>query len=450
MTGISNAFSCDSLVKIDDTLGEDINRERILKHATQHPDWLTHGYAHVWLPYTQMQTAAMPEAVVGAEGCRLRLADGSELIDGTASWWSMCHGYQHPHIVEAITRQAQTLSHVMFGGLAHEPAYTLAQRLCAVTNMGMERVFFCESGSVAVEVALKIAQQYWRNLGQLKKSKFICLNHGYHGDTVGAMSVSSASDFNRAYDNLTHRNFTLDLPTDEYSFAEFAETLAAIQGSVAALIIEPLVQAAGGFRFHSPDILSEIRRVCREHDILFIADEIATGFMRTGSLFACHEAAIEPDILCLGKALSGGHMPLAATLTSGAVFEAFLGTEYERALMHGPTFMAHPIACAAANASLDLFVQEPRAAQVEALERKLWEGLRPLRTRAGVVDVRVKGAIGVIELESDAENNQRLRQEFIARGVWLRPFGNCLYLMPALTIVDAELEQIFESISQCC
>lgn len=410
------------------------------------PTWLDQGWNHIWLPYTQMQTAALPEAVVGASGCRIQLADGRELIDGTASWWSMCHGYQHPQIVEAITKQAAALSHVMFGGLAHEPAYTLAARLCKVTGMNMSRVFFCESGSVAVEVALKMAQQYWRNIGQPRKSKFICLNHGYHGDTVGAMSVSASSEFNRAYDNLTNRNFTLDIPADEYGFAEFADTVAAIKGSVAALIIEPLVQAAGGFKFHSADILSEIRRVCREHDILFIADEIATGFARTGAMFACHEAAIEPDILCLGKALSGGHMPFAATLTNAKVFNAFLGTEYEKALMHGPTFMAHPIACAAANASLDLFEREPRIAQVELLEQKLWNGLKPFRDRAGVVDVRVKGAIGVIELESDAENNQRLRAEFIARGIWLRPFGNCLYLMPPLVMSDDELTQIFKAI----
>ncbi len=408
--------------------------------------WLTSGYPHIWLPYTQMQTADMPEAVVGAAGCRIQLADGRELIDGTASWWSMCHGYQHPHIVAAITEQAQTLSHVMFGGLAHAPAYTLATRLCKTAGMGMQRVFFAESGSVAVEVALKIALQYWRNKGEPKRNKFICFSNGYHGDTVGAMSVSARSHFNAAYDSITLRNYTLDIPTDEYSFAEFADTIAAIKGSVAALIIEPLVQAAGGFRLHSPDILSEIRRVCREHDILFIADEIATGFGRTGSMFACHEASIEPDIMCVGKAMSGGHMPLAATLTNSKVFEAFLGTEYEKALMHGPTFMAHPIACAAANASLDLFEREPRLAQAEALEQKLWEGLRRFKQRTGVVDVRIKGAIGVIEMQTDAENNQRLRQEFIARGVWLRPFGHALYLMPPLTISDAELEKIFAAI----
>ena len=410
------------------------------------PAWLEQGWGNIWLPYTQMQTAAMPEAVISAGGCTLKLADGRELIDGTASWWSMCHGYQHPHIVKAITKQAEMLSHVMFGGLAHEPAYTLANRLCKTVGMGMERVFFADSGSVAVEIALKMALQYWRNKGEPKRSKFICFKNGYHGDTVGAMSVSDSSDFNRAYDNLTMRNYTLEIPSDEYSFAEFEETVKHIAPTVAGLIIEPLVQAAGGFRFHASDILSEIRRVCREHNILFIADEIATGFARTGTMFACHEAAIEPDIICLGKALSGGHMPLAATLTNAKIFDAFLSTDPDKALMHGPTFMAHPIACAAANASLDLFEKEPRIAEAEALEQKLWEGLRGFAKQDGVVDVRVKGAIGVIEMNSDAENNQRLRQEFIARGIWLRPFGNALYLMPSLNISDAELEKIFAAI----
>ena len=317
------------------------------------PTWFDAGYGHVWLPYAQMQTVATPLPVIGAEGCRIKLADGRELVDGIASWWSVCHGYQHPHIVKAITDQAATLSHIMFGGLAHEPAYTLAARLAKLT--GMQRAFFAESGSVAVEVALKMALQYWRNKGEPKRTKFICFNGGYHGDTVGAMSVSSDSDFKTAYSGLTLKNYQLDLPHDEYSFAEFADTVAAIRGQVAALIMEPLVQGAGGMRFHSADILSEIRRVCRENNILFIADEIATGFGRTGNMFAVQEAAITPDIMCLGKALTGGHVPLAVTLASQEVFDAFLCTEHEKALMHGPTYMATPIACAAANASLDLF-----------------------------------------------------------------------------------------------
>jgi adenosylmethionine-8-amino-7-oxononanoate aminotransferase len=409
------------------------------------PPWLTEGWPHIWLPYAQMQTAAMPLPVVSAEGCRLKLADGRELVDGIASWWSMCHGYQEPAIVKAIQEQAASLSHVMFGGLAHEPAYRLATKLCTTVGMGMERVFFAESGSVAVEVALKMALQYWRNKGDTKRTKFICFSNGYHGDTVGAMSVSARSHFNAAYDSVTSRNYTLDLPVDEYSFAEFSDTIAAIKGNAAALIIEPLVQAAGGFRFHSADILSEIRRVCREHDILFIADEIATGFARTGSLFACHEAAIAPDIMCIGKALTGGHMPLAATLASAEVFDAFLSDSPDTALMHGPTFMAHPIACAAALASLELFTPA-RLAQAEALEQKLWDGLRPFKTHDAVQDVRVKGAIGVLELNLDATQLCDLRPRLIEQGVWLRPLENTLYVVPPFIISDAELEKIFAAI----
>lgn len=416
---------------------------------SNHPAWFTEGWPHVWLPYAQMKTVLPPLPVIGAEGCKIKLADGRELVDGIASWWSMCHGYQHPHIVKAIQEQAATLSHVMFAGLAHAPAYTLAARLCKTVGMGMERVFFAESGSVAVEVALKMALQYWRNKGETKRTKFITFNHGYHGDTLGAMSVSARSHFNAAYDSITLRNYTLDIPHDEYSFAEFSDTVAAIRGQVAALIIEPLVQGAGSLRFYSADILSEIRRVCREQDILFIADEIATGFARTGSLFACHEAAIEPDILCLGKALTGGHMPLAATLATAKIFDAFLSDDADKALMHGPTFMAHPLGCAAANASLDLFVSEPRIAQVETIEAALWDGLRGFKSHNDVADVRVKGAIGVIEFKEGAVNAERIcsmRAKSVECGAWLRPFDNVLYLMPPLTISEAELEVLFGAV----
>lgn len=411
------------------------------------PAWFNEGWPHVWLPYAQMQTVIPPLPVVSAQGCTLKLADGRELIDGVASWWSVCHGYQHPHIVKAITQQAETLSHVMFAGLAHEPAYLLAKRLCTLANMNLERVFFAESGSVAVEIALKMALQYWRNKGEMRRTKFISFQHGYHGDTLGAMSVSAKSHFNSAYDSITQRNYQLDLPTDEYSFAEFEQTIAAIRGQVAALIIEPLVQAAGNFQFHSPDILSEIRRVCREQDILFIADEIATGFARTGSLFACHEGAIAPDILCLGKALTGGHMPLAATLASKEVFDAFLSDDAEKSFMHGPTFMAHPIACAAANASLDLFEQEDRLAQVEALEKELWDGLKRFSNKPAVVDVRVKGAIGVIELKAGTDV-YTMRHEFPKHNAWLRPFEQSLYIMPPFIISDDELEVLFGAIGK--
>ncbi len=412
-----------------------------------HPEWLTQGWPHIWLPYTQMHTAQPPLAVVGAEGCRLKLADGRELVDGIASWWSVCHGYQHPHIVEAIQQQAAELSHVMFAGLAHEAPYRLAARLCDFTRMGMARVFFAESGSVAVEVAMKMALQYWRNKGEPKRTKFISFHHGYHGDTVGAMSVSSDSDFKTAYSALTLKNYQLELPHDEYSFAEFADTVAAIRTQAAALIMEPLVQGAGGMKFHSADILSEIRRVCREHDILFIADEIATGFGRTGNRFACHEAAIEPDILCLGKALTGGHMPLAATLASPRVFDAFLSNAPDKALMHGPTFMAHAIGCAAANASLDLFEREPCIEQAEALEQALWDGLKPFANRPGVADVRVKGAIGVIEMQAGVDV-RALRPALVEHGAWIRPFDNVIYLMPPFTISEAELNVLFSAIGK--
>lgn len=415
---------------------------------THDPSWFSGGYEHIWLPYAQMQTVAQPLPVARAQGSRLTLTDGRELVDGISSWWSTCHGYQHPYIVQSMQQQAGTLSHVMFAGLAHEQPYTLAQRLCRFTNMGMERVFFAESGSVAVEVALKMALQYWRNKGENKRTKFIYFTHGYHGDTIGAMGVSSDSDFKTAFSQMTLKNYQLDIPHDEYSFAEFADTIAAIRGQAAALIMEPLVQGAGGMMFHSADIVSEIRRVCREHEILFIADEIATGFGRTGNLFACHEAAIEPDILCLGKALTGGHMPLAATLANAKVYDAFLSDDADKALMHGPTFMAHAIGCAAANAALDLWEREPRLAQAEALEQKLWDGLKHLADCPAVRDVRVKGAIGVIEGDFAREDILRMRAAAPNLGAWLRPFGNILYTTPPLNISDADLDVVIAAMRQ--
>jgi adenosylmethionine-8-amino-7-oxononanoate aminotransferase len=410
------------------------------------PDWLTKGWPHIWLPYTQMQTATPPLPVVGAHGSTIQLADGRELIDGIASWWSMCHGYQHPHIVKAIREQASTLSHVMLGGLAHEQAFTLAARLSNIAPEGLTRVFFSDSGSVAVEVALKMALQYWRNQGDHRRNKFICFERGYHGDTLGAMSVSSRSSFTAAFDAVTLRNYTLPIPSDEYGFAEFAETVAAIHTQVAGLILEPLVQCAGGFAMHSADIVSEIRRVCREHGILFIADEIATGFGRTGTMFACNEAAVTPDILCLGKALTGGHLPLAATLATEAVFAGFSGETIDKAFMHGPTYMGNPLACAAANASLDLFEREPRMVQVEAIEAALFAGLRPLLAHDKVRDIRIKGAIGVIELGYTPADFARLRARLIEEGVWLRPLHNTLYLMPPLTISPRELEKLIQAV----
>lgn len=415
------------------------------KAAQANPTWLAQGYDHIWLPYTQMHYGRVPLPIVGAQGCTLKLADGRTLIDGVASWWSMCHGYQYAPIVNAIAQQAKTLSHVMFAGLAHEGAYALATRLAARAPGNLNRVFFAESGSVAVEVALKMALQYWRNQGNTKRNKFVCFRHSYHGDTVGAMSVSGRSSFNAAYDSLTLKNYVFDIPHDEYSFAEFADTIGAVQSQVAAIIIEPLVQCAGGFKFFPADILSEIRRICDHHGILLIVDEIATGFGRLGTMFACEEAAITPDIMCVGKALTGGHIALAATLATEHVFEAFLGESLEKALMHGPTFMANPLACAAALASLDAFENEPRLAQVEAIETTLQRDLAGLRSHKRVRDVRVKGALGVVEMEISIAEIFALREAFVTRGVWLRPYGDTLYFMPPLTISAGELGKLISA-----
>lgn len=417
---------------------------------TIQPHWYTSGINHIWPPYTQVGIAPAPLAVARTEGCRIILEDGRELIDGISSWWSAVHGYNNPHLIEAAKKQLDIMPHVMFGGLAHEAAYTLATRLAALTpgRGELSRVFFADSGSIAVEVGLKIALQYWLNVGKPKKDRFICLHHGYHGDTFGVMAVSDPErGMHKAFKrNITH-HFVLDVPSGEYSMAEFAETLAAIAPQSAALIIEPLVQGAGGMRFHSPDMLAEIHRLCREHEILFIADEIATGFARTGSMFACDEAAIVPDILCLGKGLTGGVMTLAATLAREEIFQAFVGDDAELALMHGPTFMANPLACAVAGASLDLFQQENRIADALRIEAQMYRELRPLAAHPDVQEVRVKGAIGVVEIKPGVMDIQQMRQRFPELGVWIRPFGNVIYLMPPLVIGEAELRQLTQAVA---
>lgn len=410
------------------------------------PTWLDEGWQHIWLPYTQMQTASKPLPVVGAEGCEIKLADGRTLVDGVAAWWSTCHGYQHPQIVEAIRQQADTLSHIMFAGLAHESAYTLAARLAKMAPGDLNHVFFTDSGSTSVEVALKMAIQYWYNKGKARKSKFICFNNAYHGDTFGAMSVSARDGMHKIFSSITHKHYIMDIPSDEYSVAEFEEMVAGIAPTAAGLIIEPLVQGAGGMRFYSADVLAEIRRVCREHELLFIADEIMTGFARTGSMFACEEAGITPDIMCTGKGLTGGHISLAATLASDEVFAAFQSDKLGDALMHGPTFMANPLACAAANASLDLFETEPRIAQVDAIDAKLSAELANCHDIEGVKDVRVRGAIGVVQIDATQDDMFILRNKFIDLGVWLRPFSDIVYIMPPLVISEKQLTQITNAV----
>jgi adenosylmethionine-8-amino-7-oxononanoate aminotransferase len=405
---------------------------------TASPPWL--NLDHVWLPYAQMADSPLPLPVVGARGARLQLADGTDLIDGISSWWTACHGHGHPHVVAAIQRQAAELAHVMFAGLAHEPGYTLAARLAARLPGDLDHVFFSESGSVAVEIALKMALQYWRNRGRPQRRGIVAFRNGYHGDTFMAMAVTDpAVGMHAAFAGLVPPAHFADLPADDATTAAFEALLAREADTLAAVIVEPLVQGAGGFRFHDAATLARIRAACDRHDILLIADEIMTGFGRTGTLFGCEQADVVPDIVCLSKALTGGALPLAATVAREHVYAAFLGGGFERALMHGPTYMANALACAAANASLDLFDREPRLAQVAAIEAQLTRELAPARALDGVIDVRVKGALGVVELAAPAAS---LRAAFVERGLWLRPFGNCVYVMPPFVIDAGDLARL--------
>ena len=401
--------------------------------------WYDLGKGHIWHPYTQAKTAPDPIRVVSTKGSVMTLQDGTTLVDGVASWWSTCHGYNHPFILDAVKKQLAVMPHIMFAGIAHEPAYTLASRLAGIT--GMDRVFFTDSGSTAVETALKMAVQYWKNKGRKHKDKFVSFNHAYHGDTMGCMSLCDPdTGMHSAFHDYMPRQYSVPLPVGEYGFSEFDTLLGDLKNTIAGVILEPLVQGAGGMKFHSPDVVAEICRICHKHELLFIADEVMTGFGRTGHLFACNEAGIRPDILCLGKALTGGTMTLAATLATSSVYEAFLGDAQDMALMNGPTFMANPLACAAANASLDLFEQENRLMQVENIERQLYEALSVCMSYPGVKDVRVKGAIGVVEMQHMTSDEIRaLRLAFVSHGVWLRPFGSIIYIMPAFTITKNEL-----------
>jgi adenosylmethionine---8-amino-7-oxononanoate aminotransferase len=414
------------------------------------PAWFEPGLGHIWLPYAQMKTAAPPLAVVGTNGSRITLADGRELVDGIASWWTACHGYNHPHIRAAIERQLAALPHVMFGGLVHEPALKLARRLAMLTYdsaaSNLDRVFFSDSGSVAVEVALKMAVQYWRNRGIKGRSRIVAFNGGYHGDTTGAMAVSDPEgSFHAAFRGLLPQQIIVDLPVDAARTAALEAILARHADEVAAIIVEPLVQGAGGMRFHEPEVLKTLRAIADRYEALLIFDEIFTGFGRTGRMFAFHEAGVVPDILTLSKALTAGTLPLAATIARRKVFDAFWSDDPTKALMHGPTFMANALACAAANASLDLFEREPRLEQVTRISAVLREGLAPCRHLPGVKDVRVKGAIGVVELDR-IDDLDALRRRFIAEGVFIRPFDNVVYLTPAFTIGDGDLERLIDAI----
>jgi adenosylmethionine-8-amino-7-oxononanoate aminotransferase len=409
------------------------------------PGWYETGREHLWLPYAQMKTARPPLPVVRTEGCRIVLADGRELIDGVASWWTACHGYNHPHIRAAVERQLATMPHVMLGGLSHEPAMTLARRLAALLPGGLDRVFFSDSGSVAVEVAMKMAVQYWLNRGIGGRTQFVAFRGGYHGDTTGAMAVSDDAGMHGMFRGLLPEQLIANLPTDNERTDALATVLERHADRIAGIIVEPLVQGAGGMLFHDPAVLRRLREFADRYDLLLIFDEIFTGFGRIGAMFACEAAGVVPDIITVGKALTGGTLPLAATVARRKVFDAFWSDDPRHALMHGPTFMANALACAAANASLDLFEREPRLAQVAEIAAALERGLAPCRSLPGVKDVRVKGAIGVVEMER-IDDLDGLRARFVEEGVFIRPFGNVIYLTPSFTIGEDELAALIDAI----
>ena len=409
--------------------------------------WFEAGFPHIWLPYTQMKTTPPPLPVVRTHDSTITLADGRELIDGIASWWTACHGYNHPHIRAAVEKQLREMPHAMFGGLVNEPALKLAQRLAAMLPGDLDRVFFTDSGSVAVEVALKMATQYWLNQGVRTRHKFLAFNGGYHGDTIATMAVSDPEEgMHTMFAGLLPEHHIIDLPRDAKSIAAFDAFLAREAKHLAGIIVEPLVQGAGGMIFHDVEVLKRLRAAADHYGLLLIFDEIFVGFGRTGTMFGYQSGHVVPDIITLSKALTGGTMALAATVASRKVFEAFWSDNANQALMHGPTFMGNALACAAANASLDLFETEPRLKQVGDISIQLEAELSPCRKFGHVKDVRVKGAIGVVELDRINDLNA-LKKRFVDAGVWVRPFGKIVYLTPAFTIAPDELSKLTNTIS---
>ena len=415
-------------------------------------DWTAFDQRHVWHPYAPLHSDAPVYPVVAASGCELTLEDGRQLVDGMASWWCAIHGYGHPQLTRAIEQQSRQFSHIMFGGLTHRPASELAERLLQIVPDNLQAVFFADSGSVSVEVALKMAIQYWNGRGQGNKQQFLSLRYGYHGDTLGAMSVCDpVNGMHGLFAGTLPQQLFADAPQQGDSvdsdgdITALEQMLANNHQRLAALILEPLVQGAGGMRIYRADYLRQAARLCRKYDVLLIADEIATGFGRTGTLFACEQAGIQPDILCVGKALTGGMMSLAATLTSDEVAAGIAASE-AGVLMHGPTFMANPLACAVALASIDLLLSQDWQGRVADIETGLKAGLEPCRQLDCVADVRVKGAIGVIEL-NDPTDLDGVQQALVDQGVWLRPFRNLLYTMPPYIIEPQQLQRVTDAMS---
>lgn len=415
--------------------------------------WQAFDRAYVWHPYSTLVDPPPVFPVVGAEGCRLRLEDGRELIDGMASWWSAIHGYNHPVLNAAVRGQLERFAHVMFGGLTHEPAAELARTLVEITPDGLDYVFLADSGSIAVEVAIKMALQYRAARGESDRTRLLTVRGGYHGDTFGAMAVCDpVTGMHGLFSGVLPEHLFVPRPEvrfgDPWDPADVAPLAAALDehgNSVSAIILEPVVQGAGGMWFYHPEYLASVRKLCDAHGVLLIADEIATGFGRSGALFACEHADIAPDILCLGKGLTGGYMTLAATLANEEVALTICGNE-PGVFMHGPTFMGNPLACACARTSIDLLCAQDWRANIARIERSLADGLAPCRGIDGVADVRTLGAIGVVELERPIDMRMAA-PAFVERGVWVRPFGRLVYVMPPYVISDDELATLTDAIS---
>ena len=411
--------------------------------------WYDAGLEHIWLPYAQMKTIPQPVSVTGTKGVRLLLEDGRELIDGVGSWWTSVYGYNHPALLHAAKSQLDRLPHIMLGGLAHEQAYRLAARLASIAPGDLSRVFFTESGSVAVEVAMKIAIQYFRNKFGETRTKFVSFLGGYHGDTLATMSVCDPEEgMHHMFSGALADQHVVPLPDTSETIHSLANLLTADR-NIAAVIVEPLIQGAGGMRMHDLSVLKRLRHMCDDAGVLLIFDEIFTGFGRTGEMFAADRACVVPDIMCLGKALTGGVTPLAATIASEMIYSAFHSDDPGHALMHGPTFTGHAVACAVANAALDLFEDRALLSRVSDLEAALNADLAPIREHKNVAEVRVCGAVGAVELDCSFDI-EPARAWFIDRGTFIRPLGRTVYLTPAYHIDRCSLSLLCKAIANFC